>query len=433
MVNHSALGGVRAQRQVHHLPLRVATLLVIILLATTGCAAPSVSPGAGSPGSSHKPAVSTPTLPITFWHPAPSLSLATAWGNVTITRLPSALPNGEIFNGGDVATPDGQWLIGEVEPRDMLTNQTIYPQIALYNIHTQRLRIIHTLRSPQSRLDDISTDGRWLAWNDAVDPGTFFDWIMYLCDLQTGVVRVLARAPQVNGQAAPGPHAGPFVSNGHIVWSQPTAPVTQGDLNSLKHVVVQIEDLSSGLITTLANSASAMAFSWPWVSWGQIGPTGTGSVLLQNTVTRQRQQLKDEPNAFGLDGASAVLEDNNNEVEVIPDVARSMTPQTVFATDPAKHIQTGYPTISDRLVAWRGDASNPTPVVWDRVLHVTVTLPTTNVPQSSEAYTSGTLLIWFDPAEPAAQQKSDEAQGLSPLETYCIVNTTQLPTTPPNA
>ncbi len=408
-------------------------LLAITVLA--GCSIPLIQQRPAPTAATPTAPAATPTLPITFWHPAPSLTLAQAWGNVTITRLPSALPNGEIFNGGDIATPDGQWLIGEIEPRDMLTNQTIYPQIALYNVATRQIRIIHTLRSPQSRLDDISTDGRWLAWSDADDPGSFFDWVMYVCDLQTGAVQVLAQAPHVNGQAAPGPHAGPFVSNGHVVWSQPTAPVTQGDLNSLKSVLVQVEDLSSGSVTTLANSASVMTFSWPWVAWGQITFTGAGYVALQNLVTQQQQQLKDEPGpgAFSLDGAAAVVEDNNNQIELIPDIARATTVQTLFATDPAKYINLGYPTISDRLVAWRGDVSNPTPVVWDRVLHATVTLPTTNAPQASEAYASGTLLIWFDPAESAAQQKADEAQGLSPLETYNIVNTAQLPTTPPHA
>ncbi len=430
-MNRNALRKVRALRQAIALPQCVATLSLIFVFVLAGCTAPVTK---SETNGRSTPTASTPSPPISTSNLAPTLTMAQAWGNVTITQVPSLLPNGELFSGTENATPDGQWLIGEVEPRNQLNNQTIYPQIALYNIHTLQLRVISTLRSPQSRIDGLSTDGRWLAWTDAVDPATLYDWVMYVCDLQTGAVRVLATAAHVNGQAAPGPHGGPYVSNGYVIWTESTAPVQQGDLNSLKNELVQEENLATGVITTLAQSAFVESFSWPWVAWGQINATGGGAVDLRNLVTQQRQQLNDEPSTLILDGATAALQDSTGvEVELIPNVAQSITPQVVFAINPADNIQLGYMTLNDRFVAWRGDATVLTPLVYDRAQHVTVTLPTTNAPQPLEADAVGPLLIWSDLAETEAQKQIDDQNGLSSLVMMYIVNVSQLPTKAPGA
>lgn len=432
MVNHRAPGSIHTRQQGVRLPRRGVVIALLLLMTLVSCAGPARQarrPAAITP----TVAAPTPTLPISYTNPAPVRTLAQAWGNVHITRIPSLLPNGEICNGSNVATPDGQWMICEIEPRDMLNNQTIYPQIGLYNITTRQIRVIRTLRSPQSRMGDLGTDGRWLAWSDAVDPDTFFDWVMYVCDLRTGAVRVLATAPRVNGRAAVGPHAGPLVSNGYAVWSQATTTVTPGNLSSLKNVIVQEEDLSSGVVTTLASSSEVESFSWPWLALDQISSTGAGAVVLRNLVTQQTLQLDDEPGSFKLFGTSAALDDNSTVISVIPDITTSLTPQSVFGIDPTRYIPLGTATLNDRLVAWLVDGGPPMPAVWDRVEHVTVMLPTTRTPPTWAAVVSGPLLIWLDPAESAAQTASDEQQGLSPLFTYCIVNTTTLPTTAPQA
>lgn len=409
--------------------------MLVSCLALAGCTvfnAPKVASGLSSTKTvGRNTVIATPSRPITFSNPAPSRTLAQAWGRVVINRLTTLMPNGKIFAFSNAATTDGQWLVGEIEPRDMLVNQTVYPQIALYNINTGQIRVIRTLRSPQSRIDDASTDGHWLVWLDAVDPPTFYDWDMYVCDLQTGSVTVLAQAARVNGQAVAGPHSGPIVSSDHVVWSQPTAPITPGDLNSLKNVVVRIEDLSSGTVTTLATSAGGIAFSWPWVAWGQLTSATGGHVALDNLVTQQHQLVDEQPNAFALDGTAAVLERNDNEIAMIADASSALDPETVFATNPARYTSMAYPSISDRLLAWGRASGDPIPTVWDRKQHVTVVLPTLNQPQANFAWTGGSLLLWMDP-EPAAQQKTDDAQGLSPIGTLCVVNTAQLPSIPPN-
>ncbi len=436
MVNHSLLSSGRVERWASRLPLRVVALSLLVVLALVGCASTTAhqQPSGRQTFTTPTPIQPTPTQSITYNNPAPTLTLAQAWGNVSIAQVPSLLPNGEIFQGGNNATPDGQWLIGEVEPRGELNNQSIYPQTALYNIHTLQLRVIRTLRSPQSRIDNISTDGRWLAWTDAVDPGSDYDWVMYLCDLQTGAIRTLATAAHINGQAAVGPHAGPYISDGYAIWTEATAPVQQGNLNSLKNVLVQEESLFTGAITTLATSAFVQSFSWPWVAWGQYTSVGSGAVDLQNLVTQQHQQLNGEPAAFTLDGAAAALEDSDDfQVQIVSNIAQSVVPQTVFATDPTGNPELGYLSINDRLVAWEVNASDPTPVVWDRTQHVTVTLPTMNSPATFGAYVSGNALIWTYPALSPAQEQAGEQQGLTPLSIYCIIDTSQLPTKAPGA
>lgn len=430
MVNFSTPRSIGAQWRARLLSLRTMALPLLLIMALASCAAPATARQT-SGGQTRVTPTPTSTQTISDTNPAPSLTLAQAWGAVAITRVPSLLPNGELFIGGDNATPDGQWLIGEVEPRGMLDNKTVYPQLALYNIHTLQVRVIQTLRNPQSRLDDISTDGRWLAWTDAVNS---VNWVMYVCDLQTGAIRTLATALSVNGQYAPS-HSGPLVSNGYAIWSQSTEVYPQGNLNGLPSVHVQEENLSSGAVTTVGHSAYVDSFSWPWVASDQYTSTGSSSVVLQNLLTQQRKPLNVESgaNSLGLDGATAALEDNAGAtLALIPDVARSTTLQTVYAINPAYNVQMGYLTMNDRLVAWRGDGSFPMPTVWDRAQHVTVTLPTANTSPVSEAYAAGALLTWLEPTLPAAQEQAGEQQGLSPLETYCIVNTTQLPIKAPS-
>jgi hypothetical protein len=441
LVMVSALESERQRRQALALPptlpivCLVATVVSLALTALVGCSTQTTRPQSSvqniSTATSGATPEATPTLPITFWHPAPTLTLAQAWGNVAVSQLPTGLPDGEIFAYANAATPDGQWLVGEVEPRDMLVNKTVFPKIVLYNVHTRQIRVIHTLLNPQSRIDGASTDGHWLVWTDVEDPGTFYNFNMFVYNLQTGAARLLAQAPRVDGQPVAGPHSGPIVSNGRVIWSQPTAPVTPSDPSSLESVVVRLEDLSSGATRTLATSAGDVVFSWPWVAWDQAISATNGYVALQNLATGQRQQISGMPNAVRLNGASAIVERNNNQATIIADVSQSTTEQTVFATDPTKYTYFGSPTIGDRLLAWQESSGDPIPLVWDRVQHVTVILPAINATQATFAWTSGSVLMWYVP-EPATQQQADEAKGLSPLGTMCVINTASLPTTPPS-
>jgi hypothetical protein len=356
----------------------------------------------------------TPTSPITAWTPTPPVQLAQAWGNVNVVRLPLGYADNQQFVFEQAATPDGQWLVGEIEPVDILNNQTIVPQIALYNVATRQIRPIHQLLHPQSQIGTVATDGQWLVWSEAADQPSFFDWTMFAYDMQTGTVQMIAQAPMANGQPAPGPHSGPIVSNGYVAWSQPLAPVTQGDTASLKNIVVQLKNLSTGSVTTLATSAGEVAFSWPWVAWGQVVSATGGYVEIQNLVTKARQQLNAQPTSLALNGATLVYNTTFSDIVMIEDISKPLTGQTVFETSSPTPTYIQFPSISTRLLAWNESSGSPVPLVWDRVQHKTITLPTTSASQIYEAWTGGSLLVWDD-------------TNPTPSGTLCMVNTSDLP------
>jgi len=293
------------------------------------------------------------------------------------------------------------------------------------------LRVIQTLRNPQSRLDDISTDGRWLVWDDAVTP---VNWTMYVCDLQTGAIRQLAASPQLNEQTQDAPHLGPLVSSGYVVWTEATTPLNTSGGNNYTSVLVQEENLLSGVVTTLTTGAYVEAFSWPWVAWDPIVSNTGNPLTLENLVSHQQWHFNNGPYSVSLDGATVALEDNAaTQVQMIPNAARSSTPQTIFALNPAYNVQIGAVSMNARLVAWHGSYDMATPTVWDRAQQVTVTLPTHIWIHAMITYAAGPLLVWTDSAESAAQQQLDDQHNLTGLYTYYVVNTSQLPTKAPGA
>src|SRR5579859_2121715 len=121
----------------HLEPLTLPLLGLLSLLATllTGCA--SATSVRRAPTATSAPTYAPYPTPTP---PPPTLSLRQAWGNVHITRLPISLPNNEMFNFVYDMTPDGQWLVGDVQARDLLDNTTVIPYLALYNVSTRQIR-----------------------------------------------------------------------------------------------------------------------------------------------------------------------------------------------------------------------------------------------------------------------------------------------------
>lgn len=72
-----------------------------------------------------------------------TLDMSAAWGQVTVHRLPSAMGNNQVFVFENAATPDGQWLVGALEPRDFITNTTRPSFAVLYNISTRQIVTMH--------------------------------------------------------------------------------------------------------------------------------------------------------------------------------------------------------------------------------------------------------------------------------------------------
>lgn len=400
-------------------------IMLLALGVLSGCAASPPQRGIATPATPTVGALTTTTDQATATPPAPTLTLAQAWGAPHITRLPTAQPNNELFAFEGAATPDGQWLVGEIEPRDLLDNHTIIPTIALYNVSTHAMRFVHALLHPQSQIETASTDGRWLVWSEATQQAPF-EWRIFAYDMRTGATRQVAQAPRINGQPVSGPNGGPVVSDGHVIWSQPIAPV---DASSLQNIALEVEDMSSGVVSTLAMGVGQIACSWPWIAWTQAGSNDYLSIA--NLETHAQQRLDHYAAAPTLSGASLTF-GYYSDIDMIADVSQMGAVQTLYTPPAGSNAPPGPPSISARLVAWGSSGSPPIPLVWDRMEGTSVLLPASDTAPIVGAWTSGTLLVWTV-GESQAQQRTDEQNHLAPLETLYIVDTSTLPTRPPGA
>ncbi len=410
-------------------PLRPTLLLLCICLAAQLVLSSCSNSAHSAARATATPQVQLATTPRSL--PLPALPLASAWGNVPITHLGTDMGDNRVFIFEIAATPDGQWLVGGVEPRDFIANTLRrLSYLALYNVRTRQVARIRALLQPQSQVLGVSIDDHWLAWSEATDQPTFFDWTMFLYNRDTGQVAELASAPRdATGHAAPGPNTPRVVSKGYVIWSQPLAPITQGNDASLKNAVVRLKDLATGQITTLATRAGQSTLAWPWAAWGQI-TSGTGRyITLKNMLTGQELRLQQQPVTVVLCGPSLAYDDTSG-VYVNDDFSTNtgsgvVNPGVSIAAprNVAEHLE--FVTLNNRLVAWSQQIEQPP--IWDRLLQRSVLLPTTN--GRSDSWVGGRTLVWFEP-EPQAQMTQDERNGLTPLETLNVIDTTTLPTAP---
>ncbi len=371
-----------------------------MLLLLAGCARATTQPAPTGPAPTFGPfPTPTPT-------PAP-VTLQSAWGQVTIHHLPSALSNNRVFVFDNAATPDGQWLIGADEPRDFLTNTTRPSFAVLYNVNTQQMLTMHQLRSPQSQILVASADAQWVVWTEADDQPNFFDWTLFAYNQQTRQVRQLAQAVKVNGQAVPGQYPSVVINHGVAVWNQAIGPVSPTTLNN---AVVRSEDLATGVVTTLATRAGApLSFSWPWAVWGQVTTGSGGYMQLKNLTTNQELQITIQGSSITLAGTSVAYTDLNlHTLYLLDDITRDTTNAQVLlqTADVDDHIQ--FICMNDRLIGWTQDT---TVQVWDRMEQRLVTLPISH--GISASWVGGRTLVWEDP-ESQEQQDQDRKNGLIP-------------------
>lgn len=401
--------------------------IVLLCVLLAGCASGHTT--AQTPRHPWATATSTTVItpPLTTL-PGPPVSAQQAWGTFTITRLPTDQGDNQVFAVKHTATPDGQWLVGSVAPRDFFRNTTRLSYLALYNVHTRQVVRLHALLNPQSQLITVTVDDHWIAWSEADDQPNFFDWSMFLYNRDTGQVTSLAQAPrQADGRPAPGPFSGPEVSGGHILWSQPTAAITPGNDASLDHVVVYLKDLSTENVATLATRAGGTQLAWPWGAWAQLTSGGNGYTVVKNLVSGQETHLEQHFTDVSFSGTSAAFDDYKalwlaEDVPGHPDQLRKIT-SAAFAH--SSFVE--FVTLNDRLLAWQqGTEDVP---VWDRAQGCLVLLP--KPPGYSDAWVSGKLLVWSE-AESAAQQQQDTVNHLDPTPTLDVVDTTTLPMNPPH-
>jgi hypothetical protein len=348
---------------------------------------------------------------------------------VHITHLSGRLPGNLNFVFEYDATPDGQWIVGEVEPRDFADNNTFLPYVALYNVGSHQVVRVHNLLNPHSQIGSVATDGTWIVWQEASHQPDFVDWVIEADNWRTGTFKRLAQAPtDANGVFYHGPQPQLAVDQGKALWSQTTGPIDPNDSSTSQNEEVRLADLNTGAITTLATSAFGAALSWPWAAWGVLtDANGNGFVQFKDMETGQTIRLNQTPDKLALSGTTAVYSLYANEVDVIPDVSHSTVGRTIFqVTTPSLQ----SPVVSSRLVAWSYTDGPNIPLVWDRQENVLVVLPTTYI-QNYIAWTGGHLLAWLDSPETAAQQQQDGQNNLIPSLDMCIVDTNALPTTLP--
>jgi hypothetical protein len=369
-----------------------------------------------------------PTATATFAPPPTAtpnrgpVDLATAWGQVAIHRLDSDMGNNQVFVFDNAVTPDGQWLVGSVRPRNILTNTTQPSYLALYNVTTLQVVKAHRLLKLQSQVLAASADEHWVVWCEAADQPNFFDWTLLAYNRQTSQVRQLAQAAHEQGQAVAGPYPSPMVDHDLVVWGQAI-----GDVNMLENLVVKQEDLTTGNVTTLATKAGSPGISWPWVFWDQVTSGSDGNVQFRNLSTGLHVQLQSQPTYLAMAGNSlAYCLSYGKVMYLLNDITQSTTnPQLIKAVGEADYIQ--FVTLNDRLIGWTEYA--PYAQVWDRAEGRLVTLFTPNPAAEPFTWVGGHTLVWEEPVS-QEQTAEDIKNNLDSLGIYDVVDTSSLPVLP---
>jgi len=346
-----------------------------------------------------------------------------AWGNVAVRTLPEVLGNDRTFAFDNGGTPDGQWLIGDNEPCNLVQNPGLPSYAVLYNVATRQMVTMQQLQSTHNQIITASADVDWVVWEEADDPPSFFDWTMFAYNRHTGQVERLGQAVKdASGQPVHGPFSGPVVDHDHVVWSEALAPATNAQ--DVSHDVAQVEDIATGTVTTLATGAIYATLSWPWAAWAQEGVNGTGWMQFKNLLTGQTARLNDQPTALALAGTSVAYVDDNTYLSLVSDLTQGTNNSQSLWTAPAG----GYVdlvTMTSRLIGWNEDSAA---IVYDRLLHRFVMLPVLYT-QFSASTVSGHLLVWVDGVPASQQQQDGQVCPGSPGVTLNVVDTSTLPTT----
>jgi hypothetical protein len=335
------------------------------------------------------------SMPTPPGSPLPAaVPAAEAWGAIAPRHLDDLLPAGRHFVFDNAGTPDGEWLIGTVQPDGFPTDTSQPSYAVLYGVTTGEVRRMAELASHASQILWAGADERWVVWSEAPDQPNFYDWVVRAYDRRTRTVRELARAATVGGQAVQGPEADPSVSYGLAVWGQATgAGVAPGQL---AQAAVRQADLATGAVSTLATSALSPSISLPWVSWFVSTGNGTGYVRASNRETGQTVRVDQVPPTFVLDGASAAYNDPQSlSVWLIDDLASGAAREIARGADATDHLE--WITLNPRIVAWSQSAATQ---VYDRAEQRLVSLPLAT--GRSAVYVCGPLIVWAeqDPAVP---------------------------------
>ncbi len=315
-------------------------------------------------------------------------NLSAVASHAQIYRLRTLRLPGETLIFENAATPDGRYLLVGVQPR-AFPNTSAPSAIALYDISSGTLTMLHPLLTPGSQIISATANDRWIAWSEASDENDFA-WTLFVADRRSGHVTQLAQAMRdASGQPYAGPAPQPCLLGDTLVWGQVIGPIAAPDLHN---AVVRAMHLPDGAITTLATSAGAPSCGDPWVGWEQ-SDTGAPGVVVRNMQTGKQRLFTISASSLALTGASmAYIDGDLQAVHLIDDLATDATPITI-----ASGTNLQFVSLSSRYVAW--NAAGPAQA-WDRAARRLITpalLPGTTL---SATWAGADLLVWFD-ADPA--------------------------------
>ncbi|WIG60556.1 MAG: hypothetical protein OJF49_003304 [Ktedonobacterales bacterium] len=383
-------------------------LLACILVLATACTQASVSAPSATATRAPSPAGSPAVYPK-------ALDMRSAWGNVPVHSIPTAMGSDRVFVFDQAVTSDGQWLVGAIAPRDLMDNTTQPSYAVLYNIASGQIVTMHKLLAPQSQILQAASDGDWVVWSEADNQPGFSNWVLFAYNRQTRQVTQLAKAARVNGQPVDGPYPWPEVDHNLVIWAQAIGPIGSGDYTNL---IVRMADLTTGKITTLATKAAGPSFSWPWVCWGQQTSGTSGYLAFENLQTGQTLQEAEGPQSLALAGVSmGYIQDG--ALYMVDDFTQGISHPVRLTPNPYPNYPE-FPSMNDRIFAWQ--ASNITEV-YDRAEHRIVILPVIN--GNLWAWVSGHTLVWLD-RESEAQSAKDPPHW-DPTPTLYAVDTNTLP------
>jgi hypothetical protein len=338
---------------------------------------------------------------------SPEQTMSQAWGSPAIIRIDTALDAAHRFIFGRAITPDGEWLVGSIEPRLVFGVTRETPTAVLWNIHTHEIEPLHKMSTIRSQLIGGAANDRWIVWAELQDALRSPDWTILAWNRATGQLTEVARDPQVDGVALSGSPPSPVLQDDTVIWSQPERVPGEAGYPLVAHT----HNLVTQADATLVAHAYLPQLAGQTLVW--LPDSTAFGAAMSDVSLRQIRGLPGEPAHLALHGQSLALCDDKT-IRIVNDMS-TVAPLAATISRLTLPRQCGDISLSARLLAWEDD---PSPVVWDRVLGAMVRLPASAA--GGWHWASDAALIWSEP-ESDAQAKADFAANRFPADTLAIM------------
>lgn len=392
----------------------------LVALPTAQAAASAIlTPPPSVPRQVPKPAT-PPPLPTN-----PPLNKEAAWGTqYTVHKVPIKMGDDHVIIPITV-TPDGRYLVGSKTPRRLFSEPAVF---GMLDVESLQFTPIHAVATNETQVVGADADDAWIVWSEAARQPDLADWVLYAYNRQTQEVQQIAQAATgPDGEVVSGTFLLPKVDHGIVVWDE-VVVTPDGAYN----IVVKHAELPTGKVELLADPARAPAISWPYIAWlarlnepsTQLEDTAKSVITVLNVETGEKHTLThpDTPRYFALHGTSLVWITAPGSQAILTDLDETFH-QVIAHADGDDYLE--FPTIGDRIVAWTSTSQG---IAWDRTQQRLIELS----PEGVINFTNGTAYVWETPLS-VEQYTADKRAGVvSNTETLYVIDTTTLPTTPPN-